>query len=76
MFASHFSLVTTRQDVENKWHVWRAYDIAMRQKVVWPKPPYIGEFDMNTFQTCLQDAAIDSGPVAQPAVAQLYWLFE
>ncbi|EJD34701.1 hypothetical protein AURDEDRAFT_176244 [Auricularia subglabra TFB-10046 SS5] len=53
MFAEHFAMITTREHVEEKWDEWRAYDIAMRKKVKWPEPPYIGAFDLETWQDCL-----------------------
>ncbi|EJD32240.1 hypothetical protein AURDEDRAFT_178720, partial [Auricularia subglabra TFB-10046 SS5] len=63
MFAEHFDMITTRENVEEKWHVWRAYDIAMRQKVKWPKPANISGFDLATYQDCVANCK-DPAPQA------------
>lgn len=69
MFERHFDYITNVDGVENAWHLWRAYDIAMRKKVKGGKPPNIGDFDLKTWSDVLAEAATQQVANAAPSAA-------
>ncbi|EJD48348.1 hypothetical protein AURDEDRAFT_123093 [Auricularia subglabra TFB-10046 SS5] len=78
MYKGHFRNVKRKRRFFGTWKTWKAYDIAMRHRVCFRKPPDIAIFDKKYFDnlllkelTSVAERADDANARAERAVARV-----